>query len=110
MKAKESGARNRKVVRMLVVITGLFVVLWAPWFVTRIVKSVLQNTHLVAWKVVQLVAFVSTTTNFFTYVCMNAVFRRSFAALLPSYCRRKDSNAQGNAEGSTGKVNNGFRI
>ena len=106
MKAKMIQARNRKVVRMLLVITILFVVLWAPWFVTRIVTSAIDNTHLISWKVVQLIAFVSITTNFFIYVCMNKMFRQTFLSFLCCCCAPWRN---GGDESSTGNVNKGFQ-
>ena len=106
MKARIIQARNRKVVRMLLVITILFVFLWAPWFVTRIAKSVMGNKNLLSWKVVQLIAFVSITTNFFIYVCMNKMFRQTFLSLLCCCCAPWRN---GGDESSTGHVNSGFQ-
>ena len=80
IKMRKDRLRNQKVIKMLVIITTVFAVLWAPVFVCFLVRLTIPIPKSV-WKSIQGLVLASTTTNFFVFQRMSPEFKKTCASL-----------------------------
>ena len=78
--------RNRKITQVLLVVTLVFVLLWCPYLVMRLVKHSGLNLSSVAWKASQLVMLSTSAVNFFIYTVMSKEMRRAFWSVIRHCC------------------------
>ena len=78
--------RNRKITKVLLVVTTVFVVLWSPYVLLRMLRhsGVPFNAHL--WGGSQLFMLMSSATNFFIYAIMSKEMRREFKSIMIHAC------------------------
>ena len=69
--------RNRKAIQMLVIIVGLFFILWTPLVVLRMVKYSGVEISNKIWTVSKGIALISTCANFVVYMSMNKNLRET---------------------------------
>ena len=78
--------RNGKAIKVLMVIVGLFFVMWTPYIVVRLVRYSGVEVAKVIWRLSQAAMFLSTCVNFVTYMSMNKQIRDTVKSFFR--CRR----------------------
>ena len=81
VRKKRQRARNKKVIKLLITITVLFVVLWTPFIMVRLVDHAGVKIETRIWMMTQLLAFLNTSLNFFIYAFINEELRAAFHSL-----------------------------
>ena len=90
-KARKDQLRNRKIIKMLVVVTSVFAGLWGPSFINLLVRITTPIPKIIWWASGAL-AFISTTNNFFIFLKMSPEFKNSCASIFRF--KRITSNVQ----------------
>ena len=78
--------RNRKITKLLMVVTSMFVVLWSPYVILRLIKHSGVKFDTRIWQSSQLFMLFTSTTNFFIYTIMSKEMRKVFWSVIR--CRR----------------------
>ena len=74
--------RRLKVIKLLLIITVIFCVLWSPFIVIRIIKYSGNSIHELVWRASQLVIITNTAVNCIVYALMIPAFKNAFKSLL----------------------------
>ena len=74
-------ARNIKIMKLLAAVTIIFVLLWTPFVIGRIVREIV-DVSINTWSLMQLLVLFSTVTNFFVTFKMSREFEKTVVALL----------------------------
>jgi len=90
IQTKKLTEQRQKVIRILVVITIVFFVLWTPFIVVRLLKYFSVEVHSLLWRGTQLLVFGNTAVNCFIYALMSPAFREAFKGIF--YCRQRIQN------------------
>jgi len=86
---KAKGRMN--VIRLLMVVTLIFFMLWSPFIVIRLCKYNNMHIHETLWKGSQLLMFGTTAVNVIIYAFMSPPFRTAFRTII--CCRKSPRNA-----------------
>lgn len=81
--------RNRKVMNILVVITLVFLLLWTPFIILRLMRFSGLNVPGIAWKVSQGLMIIAAAVNYFIYAFMSPDLRKVFITFIPFKTFRK---------------------
>lgn len=73
--------RRMKIVKLLVVVTTIFFVLWTPFILVRLLQYTGVHVNQMLWRASQLLIFGNTAVNCFIYALMSPAFRTSFKGL-----------------------------
>lgn len=85
MKFMKKRARNIKIIKLLVVLTTLFFVMWTPFIISRLLRYTNVDVPPMVWKAAQLLILASAAVNFFIYARMSAVLRKTFFSFFPCF-------------------------
>ena len=77
-KLMKLNLRNKKIVKLLLVVTVLFVILWSPNIFIRLLKHGGMEVNEIAYKISHLMILTTTAVNFFIYTIMSKELRRIF--------------------------------
>lgn len=80
-KAQKDISRKRKIINLLMVITITFFLLYTPFIVGRIIAKTNVELDKLTWALIQLVLFITTTTNFFITLRMSPEFKKTVKSL-----------------------------
>ena len=75
--------RNRKVIKMLFVVTLVFVLLWSPFVFIRILRFSNVSIKSIIWKISQFLIMIQGVVNFFIYAFMSRELRKVFKSFIP---------------------------
>ena len=86
-------ANERKALRVLLIIFGVFITLWTPFFICTFISAICEQCreHIpsTAWFSVTWLGYSSSMANPFIYTIFSDVFRRAFLDII--FCRPNDS-------------------
>ena len=85
-KLKKRRLRNRKITKLLLVITLIFVILWSPFVILRLFRHSGVHLNYYLWHGSQLFMSITSTTNFFIYVVMSKEMRKVFWSIIRRCC------------------------
>ena len=83
--------RRSNIIGLLVVITSIFLILWSPFIVVRLLMYADVKFNEVIFRASQLLVFTNTAVNFIVYALMCTSFRRAFKGLFT--CGTNDDGA-----------------
>ena len=89
--------RNKKIVKILLVVTVVFVILWSPNIIIRLLKHGGMKVNEIAYKVSQIMILTTTAVNFFIYTIMSKELRKLFWSFFVSCvccCTRRVADAK----------------
>ena len=75
--------RNRKVMNILAVVTLVFLLLWSPFVIIRMMANCGVLVDDIAWDIAQILMMVAAAINVFIYGFMNPEFRKVFWSFVP---------------------------
>ncbi|XP_066911234.1 orexin receptor type 2-like [Clytia hemisphaerica] len=84
--------KRMKVVRLLLVVTIVFFVLWTPFIVVRLLKYFSVEINELLWRGTQLLIFGNTAVNCFIYALMSPAFREAFKGIFCCAKRLRNKN------------------
>lgn len=73
--------RNKKVYKLLSIVTTVFLLLWTPFMVVRLMLYANVSFPLIIWRVSQLLLAIQAAANFFIYALASTELRKSFISL-----------------------------
>ncbi|XP_032889179.1 D(3) dopamine receptor [Amblyraja radiata] len=84
LKHRNLHTRERKVTRMLVVVLGMFLICWLPFFITHILNTHCKRCHvsLELYSATTWLGYVNSAINPIIYTTFNTEFRRAFLRIL----------------------------
>ena len=102
--------QNRHVIRLMVMMTTTFFVLWTPFILVRLISLVGIKIPNIMYSCVQGLILLSTISNFFIYGCCNSAFRHALKMLATcrsdENSRRSSSIFISNVQASWRKISN----
>ena len=81
--------KRLKAVKLLFVVTVVFLILWTPFIIMRMLLLSGVNIHDFVYKFSEILIFSSTAVNGFIYAFMSPPFRKAFKALMCCQIRRE---------------------
>lgn len=93
-KSMRTLTRRSNIIRLLIVITTIFLVLWTPFIVVRLLMYADVKINEVVFVATQLLIFTNTAVNFTVYAFMSTSFRTAFKTLFT--CNANDSRVWNN--------------
>ncbi|XP_048396817.1 D(3) dopamine receptor [Stegostoma tigrinum] len=84
LKRRNLQMRERKATRMLVIVLGIFLVCWLPFFITHILKIHCKQCHVSTelYSATTWLGYVNSAVNPIIYTTFNTEFRRAFLRIL----------------------------
>ncbi|XP_041066819.1 D(3) dopamine receptor [Carcharodon carcharias] len=84
LKRRNLQMRERKATRMLVIVLGMFLVCWLPFFITHILKIHCKQCHVSTelYSATTWLGYVNSAVNPIIYTTFNSEFRRAFLRIL----------------------------
>ena len=77
----KQATKRMRVVRLLLVVTIVFFVLWTPFIVVRLLLYLHFEMNRLLWRGTQLLIFGNTAVNCFIYALMSPAFREAFKGI-----------------------------
>ena len=111
-KLEKRRRTNRKITKLLLVITFMFVMFWSPYVILRLIKHSGVRLNYYVWHSALLIMTITSTTNFFIYVIMSKDMRKVFWSMIRRCCcnRAGTDTVSGSLSSTRSRVSQGPRI
>ncbi|XP_057292502.1 neuropeptide FF receptor 2-like [Hydractinia symbiolongicarpus] len=83
---QRSQQRNIKkrinIIKLFLVVTGIFFILWTPFIVIRLAKYFNTHVHVMIWRTSQLLILATAAVNWIIYALISPSFKKTFKCIL----------------------------